>query len=156
MHATSQFLANQDQKEAGKGKYFPKKLNTLYDSTERGDKTAAKEENPGMTLSDHFFVRSEHKQVRIEIQKILYIEGMRDYVKIFLEDKERPILTLMSLKSLEFQLKNLNFLRIHKSYIANLNKVTQVQGFEVCISSRNLPLAQRIRKKAIEILNTNN
>lgn len=100
------------------------------------------------THSDHFFVRSEHRQIRIDIAKVLYIESMRDYVKIYLQDSSKPVLTLMSLKSLEFQLKDHHFLRIHRSYMVNLGKVEALQGHELIVSNQRLPVAQRLRKRA--------
>ncbi len=69
------------------------------------------------------FVKSEYKLVKIEYEKIIYIEGLKDYVKIYLTDHPKPILTLMTLKSLEERLPSTQFMRVHRSYIVNLTKI---------------------------------
>ncbi|HTB26571.1 MAG TPA: DNA-binding response regulator, partial [Puia sp.] len=75
-------------------------------------KNAPKEEVP-----DYFFVYVEYNQIKIMIPDILYIEGMKDYVKIFLSTSTRPVITKMSLKTLEEKLSSYQFVRTHKSYI---------------------------------------
>lgn len=133
-----------------KGIFCPTSLNALAKNSEKKPKIIPIHFGNGFmnTHSDHFFVRSEHRQIRIEIAKVLYIESMRDYVKIYLQDTSKPVLTLMSLKSLEFQLKDHHFLRIHRSYMVNLGQVDTLHGHELIVSNQRLPVAQRLRKRA--------
>ena len=63
------------------------------------------------------FVKSEYKLVQIELSKILYIEGLKDYLKIYEEDSPKPILSLMSMKAMEELLPASRFMRVHRSYI---------------------------------------
>ncbi|PWJ45061.1 LytR/AlgR family response regulator transcription factor [Sediminitomix flava] len=72
--------------------------------------------------SEFLFVKSEHKMLRINTSKIKYIEGMREYVRIHLED-QKPVMALMSMKKIDEFLPSEHFMRVHRSYIVNLNKI---------------------------------
>ena len=98
---------------------------------------ASKEEMPG-----YFFVYVEYNQVKIIISEVLYIEGMKDYSKIFLSTGSKPVITKMSLKSLEEKLSAYRFVRIHKSYIVSSEKVTAIKRDLVCINNIELPLSE--------------
>lgn len=76
------------------------------------------------------FVKSEYKMVRIDKEKILYIEGMSEYVCIYLEDRPKPVITLNSLQKLLSMLPS-NFMRVHRSYIVNLSKITEISRFRI-------------------------
>lgn len=93
------------------------------------------------------FVKSEYKQVKIELSNILYIEGLKDYVKIWLKGQTKPILTIMSLKLLEQSLST-NFMRIHRSFIVALDKVTSFEKGQVLIGdSVRVTVAEQYKKK---------
>lgn len=80
-----------------------------------------------MELNDkHLFIKTEHKIVRIEINNITYVEGMREYVKIH-QINSKPIMTLMSMKKLEDTLPKDRFMRVHRSFIVNLNTITTIE-----------------------------
>ena len=74
---------------------------------------------------DSIFVKTEYKVVRISISEIRYIEGMSEYLRIFMEDQKKPIIILLSMKKMEERLPA-NFMRIHRSYIVNLKKIQEV------------------------------
>lgn len=67
-------------------------------------------------------VKSEYRLIRIRVADILYIEGLKDYIKIYVKGNPRPILTLMSMKNIENMLPPDTFMRVHRSYIANLSR----------------------------------
>lgn len=71
------------------------------------------------------FVKADYKMVRMDINAILYIESQNEYVRIFSEDK-KPLMTLISMKALEEQLPPDKFMRVHRSYIINLQKITAI------------------------------
>ena len=96
-------------------------------------------------LPDYFFVYVEYNLVKVSIPDILYIESMKDYVKIFLQSATKPIITKMSLKSLEEKLTPYRFVRIHKSYIISADKVTAVKRDLICIGAIELPLGESYR-----------
>lgn len=84
-------------------------------------------ENPTISKDDAcLFVKSEYRLVRIKFVDIKYIEGMREYVRIHLSDGTN-IMTLLSMRVLEEKLSPYNFMRVHRSYIVNLDKITVVE-----------------------------
>ncbi len=91
---------------------------------------------------DHFFVFSEYQQVKIHIHDVLYIEGMGDYVKIFLASQPRPVLTLERMKVLADRLHSLRFRRIHRSYLVNMEKVEAMQKSRLKIGGEWLPVGE--------------
>lgn len=80
--------------------------------------------------NDFLFIKSEHKVIRINFKDILYIQGMSEYVKIFV-GTGKPITSLLSLKSLEQRLPQKQFMRVHKSFIVNLEKITVIERNEI-------------------------
>ena len=72
------------------------------------------------------FVKSDYRMVRIDIRKIRYVEAMSEYLRIFIEDEDKPVIALLSMKKLEDRLPQ-HFMRIHRSYIVNLQKIQQIE-----------------------------
>ena len=126
---------------------FLKGCNKAQELFNLQQKPYVKEEHPG-----YFFVFVEYNQVKITIADILYVEGMKDYAKIFLTTSSRPVITKMSLKSLEEKLAPHRFVRIHKSYIVSADKVTAVKRDLVCIASTELPLSETYRSNINSML----
>jgi DNA-binding LytR/AlgR family response regulator len=93
------------------------------------------------------FVRSGYKLIRIELEKVMYIEGLKDYVKIYLSTKEQPILTLMSLKTLEEKLPCDRFMRIHRSFIINLNQIMALERSQVLIGNERITIRDQYVEK---------
>ena len=87
-------------------------------------------------------IRSEHKTIKLLLKNILYIEGLKDYVKIYTDDNDRPLLTRTNLKGMGDMLPNKQFIRVHKSYIVNLNKVTGKSADTVSLSKIEIPLGE--------------
>ena len=79
---------------------------------------------------EFLFIKSEYKILRINFEDIIYIQGMSEYVKIHLT-QGKPIMSLLSLKSLEVQLPESMFMRVHKSFIVNLNKINMIERNEI-------------------------
>jgi two-component system LytT family response regulator len=119
---------------------FLKACNKAQELFTLQQKPSVKEDHPG-----YFFVYVEYKQIKITIADILYIEGMKDYVKIFSTTSTRPVLTKMSLKTLEEKLASHRFVRIHKSYIVSADKVTAVKRDLVYVAGSELPLSETYR-----------
>ncbi|MBB2148708.1 LytR/AlgR family response regulator transcription factor [Pedobacter gandavensis] len=89
------------------------------------------------------FLKVEYQLVRIAIKDILYIEGLKDYVKVYLEHNDRPILTLTTLKDLETKLSAKAFMRVHRSYIVSLEKITAVTKNTLYIGERMISLSEQ-------------
>jgi DNA-binding LytR/AlgR family response regulator len=103
------------------------------------------EQNKKMAVTstpDSIYVRSEYKLLKIHLSDILYIEGLKDYAKFFLQGQDRPVLSLISLKKLEESLPNDRFMRIHRSFIINLDHIQAVERGDVVINDRKIPVAE--------------
>ena len=95
----------------------------------------AKDEAP-----QSIFVKSEYKQVQVMLDDILYIEGLKDYVKIYEEGREKPLLSLMSLKAMEELLPSHRFLRVHRSYIVQKAKIRTVEHNRIVFGKTYIPV----------------
>jgi DNA-binding LytR/AlgR family response regulator len=94
------------------------------------------------------FVKSEYKQVKIDLSEVLYFEGLKDYVKIWLKGVPKAILTIMSLKSLESQLPTSKFMRVHRSFIIALDKIQVVERGQVIMqNSVHVKIADQYKEK---------
>jgi len=93
------------------------------------------------------FVKSEHRLLHVLFEEIIYIEGLKDYVKIYTENELKPILSLMSLKQLEEDLPADRFMRVHRSYIVHLNKITSVNKNRIIIGKKQIPVGETYRKQ---------
>ena len=105
-------------------------------------------EKERLTQDEHsLFVRSDYRLVRIQFNEIKYIEGMREYVRIHLSDGT-SVMTLLSMKLLEEKLPKDLFLRVHKSFIVNLNKITVIErGVIVFDKKIFIPIGNQYKEK---------
>lgn len=94
----------------------------------------------------HLLVRADYRQLRIAAKDILYIEGLKDYVKIFTADSPKPIVTQMSLKSLEEFLPPEEFMRIHRSYIVRLDAVKVIERGRIVFGKTYIPVSDAYRE----------
>ncbi len=103
------------------------------------------------TKVEYLTIKVEYKTVKIDFNEILYIEGLKDYVKIF--TTKEMYLTRLNLKGIVSKLPNPNFLRIHRSYIAALSKIESFQKSQVVIDNKTLPIGDSYRDALLKILN---
>jgi len=97
---------------------------------------------------DFIFVKSEYENLKINLNSIRYIEGLKDYIKIYLDDP-KPILTLNSLKAFEEKLPA-NFIRVHRSFIVSLNHINSVQRNRIIIDKVYIPIGQNYKDDFIK------
>ena len=102
---------------------------------------------------DSIFVKTEYKLVQIELKKILYVEGLKDYVKIYIEDEPHPILSLMSLKSLEEILPSSQFIRVHRSFIVQLSQIKVIERNRIVFGKQYIPISDSYKTQFFEYLN---
>jgi len=91
---------------------------------------------------DHFFVFSDYVQVKIMVRDILYIEGMGDYVKIYLQNQSRPVITLERIKNLAAHLEPQRIYRIHRSFLVNFDKIEAKQKSQLKVAGVWLPVGE--------------
>ena len=100
---------------------------------------------------DHFFANVEYSLVKIIFDDITHVEGLKDYIKIHLASSSKPVLTRMSLKSMEEKLPPGKFIRIHKSFIVAIDKVSAVKRDYVCIREIEIPVGEAF-KESIHVI----
>jgi len=100
----------------------------------------------------HFFVNVEYTYVKIIAGDIDYIEGLKDYIKIYLSSNTKPVLTRMSQKSIEAKLPDGTFIRTHKSFLVAISKITTVKRGFVCIGKTEIPLSETFKENMGKVL----
>lgn len=103
---------------------------------------------------DFLFIKSEYKIIRVKIEDIKYIEGMREYIRIHLTN-EKPIMTLLSMKAMEAQLANKNFMRVHRSFIVNLNKIVTIERNRIVFDKVYIPVSEQHKEKFHQFIEKN-
>ena len=101
---------------------------------------------------DSIFVKSEYKLVQIELRKILYVEGLKDYIKIYEEDNPKPVLSLMSMKAMEDLLPAAQFMRVHRSYIVRKDKIRVIDRGRIIFGKTYIPISDSYKQAFQEYL----
>jgi DNA-binding LytR/AlgR family response regulator len=103
-------------------------------------------------INNVLFVRSEGKLIKIELDKLIYVEGLKDYLQLYI-GKDR-IIIYGTMKNLEDQLKEIpSFLRVNKSYIINIQHITEVAGNVIKLGGISVPIGKTYREKIHSHLN---
>jgi len=124
------------------------KRQALLNPTASPLQTKAIEDQP-----DFFFVNVEYSLVKIQTKDITHIEGMKDYVKIYLASARKPVLTKSTLKAIEEKLPSQGFMRVHKSYIVNLAKIESIRNREIKIGEAEIPVGEGNWEELMKALN---
>lgn len=101
------------------------------------------------------FLKSEYKIRRINFNDILYVEGLKDYVKVYLARDDKPVLSLSSMKAVEEKLPPSHFMRIHRSFIVNLDKIEVIERGRIVFGKNYIPVSDQYKDKFQEFLNQN-
>ena len=101
------------------------------------------------------YVKSDYKIVRISIEHIRYIEAMSEYLRISCDDKDKPVIVLLSMKKIEEHLPSSMFMRIHRSYIINLSKIVEVKKNHVILDGdASMPIGDNYKEAFMNYLNS--
>ncbi|WP_020533276.1 LytR/AlgR family response regulator transcription factor [Flexithrix dorotheae] len=98
------------------------------------------------SIEDYILIKSEHNIIKIDLKEIYYIEGYKDYLKIY-TTKEKPILTLKSLKAMEEILARKGFIRVHKSFLISIQKIESMRNNKIRILNKYIPLGENYKKR---------
>ncbi len=98
------------------------------------------------------FVKSDRRLVRIDIDEVLYIEAMRDYMKIVFEGDREPVFSLMSLKALIAMLPPGRFIRVHRSFLAQKTKISSVENNHIAFGRVQVPVGRLYRAELMQYL----
>ena len=99
------------------------------------------------------FIKSEYKLLRVCLDDILYVEGLKDYVRICLKNGEK-IMSLMSMKKLEDYLPHPEFLRTHRSYIVHMPEVRSIDRFRIVFGEVFIPISDNYKEEVQQYLDT--
>ena len=108
----------------------------------------------GDSVADTLFLKTEYRIVKVNISDIRYVEAMSEYLKVYLQGEAKPIVTLLSLKKMEERLPD-NFMRIHRSYIVNLNMIQEVNKNRIIMDADTyLPIGDLYKDTFQQYLDT--
>ncbi len=106
-------------------------------------------------MDDAIFFKTEYKIVRVEINRIMYVESMSEYLKIYLVDEPKPLIVLLSMKKLEERLPVSTFMRVHRSYIINLKLIQEVNKNRIILDRDTyIPIGDNYREAFNNYLST--
>jgi len=105
-------------------------------------------------VQDFIFVKTEHKIQKIELNDILYIEGLKDYISIF--TKTERVITLQNMKKMEETLPSNQFIRVHKSYIIALDKIESIERSRIAICGKIIPIGDTYRDEFFKRIENKN
>jgi two-component system response regulator LytT len=107
---------------------------------------------PSTPEKKYLYLKVDYQLQKVDTSEILYIEGLKDYVKLYLKGEEKPLLTLTSLKSLEEKLNAPAFLRIHRSYIVGVEHIRSLTKNSVQIGQMTIPVTEQYKEGFAELL----
>ena len=113
---------------------FRRAANRLKERLENNAPVVSGSAVGSLPADDTLFLKTDSRIVKVSIPDIRYVEGMSEYLKVWIEGEAKPIITLLSMKKMQEHLPN-NFMRIHRSYIINLNKIQEVNKNRVIMDS---------------------
>ena len=115
---------------------FQRAANRLRERLHPAATTTAEstEDTVAPNTDDTLFLKADYRVVKVSIPDIRYVEGMGEYLKVWVDGEAKPIITLLSMKKMEERLPDY-FMRIHRSYIINLNKIQEVNKSRVCMGA---------------------
>jgi two-component system, LytTR family, response regulator len=100
---------------------------------------------------DYIFVNADYSLVKVVLEDITWIEGLKDYIRIHLKNSNKPIITRMTMKSVEELLPVSKFIRIHKSYIISIAAITSVRKTSVLTGTTELPVSETYQDALVKI-----
>ena len=130
---------------------FLKAVNKAQDYLILKERSASRETgNETLPTIRYIFVKADYKLIKINFDDILYVEGLKDYIKIY--TGEKPILTLMSMKSLEEKLPSADFVRVHRSFIVAIKKISFIQRNFIHIGNKEIPVSDLYKDHLFNII----
>ena len=117
---------------------------------QQGESTSAA---PAAEEIKSIFVKSEYKLLQINLDDIRYIEGLKDYVKIYTEQSPHPILSLMNMKAIEQMLPASRFIRVHRSFIVQKSKIREIERNRIVFGNVYIPIGDSYKQAFQDFIN---
>lgn len=102
--------------------------------------------HPTVVDEEFIFLKVEYQWIRVSLKDVLYIESLKDYVKVHLAAPQKALLSLISLKALEEKLPSSKFMRIHRSYIASLDKISAISKNSIFIDKAEITVGEQYKE----------
>jgi DNA-binding LytR/AlgR family response regulator len=102
--------------------------------------------------NDYFFVNVEYSLVKIAVQEITHIESLRDYIKIYLQQNDKPVMTKLPMKSLADKLPAAGFVRVHKSFMVAIDKISSIRKNRVYINTHIIPVSDFYKEELLKAI----
>ncbi len=128
---------------------------TSVHKAERMIRSITKHSEETGSNNEFLFLKSDYKIKRIYFQDILYIEGLKEYVKVYTTHSDKPILSLSSLKILEKKLPADKFMRVHRSFIVNLEKIDTIDRSRIVFGKTYIPIGDQYKDRFQKFLDRN-
>jgi DNA-binding LytR/AlgR family response regulator len=109
-----------------------------------------RENNLSEKASDHFFIKTDGKLVRVHFDEVLFAEALQNYVTI--HTREKKYITYLTFKSVEDYLPAERFIKVHKSFIVSAPKVDSIEGNEIRIGQHHIPISRNLKDEVMEKL----
>ncbi|MCM5663009.1 LytR/AlgR family response regulator transcription factor [Galbibacter mesophilus] len=109
---------------------------------------------PSSEKPDFLMVKADYKIHQIPLNDILYFEGLKDYAKIYRKSVEKPILSLMTLKSVEEKLEHKNFMRLHRSFVVNMDNVELIERNQIVFGKTRITVSEKYKDVFQEFIKT--
>jgi DNA-binding LytR/AlgR family response regulator len=121
---------------------FLKAANKAVELYQLKNKSVVSETTPEQ---EYLFVNADYNLVKVVINDITHVEGLKDYIKIHLCNAPRPVITRMSLKAIEEKLPSRNFIRVHKSFIVSMDKMLSIRNNRIKLENAEVPVSEFYR-----------
>ncbi|MBZ9631587.1 response regulator transcription factor [Salegentibacter sp. LM13S] len=108
--------------------------------------------HPPVYEEDFIFIKADYENVKVYLKDICYIEGLKDYIKIHLNTGSKPLLTLSNFKGILDKLPSGKFLRVHRSYVVNIEYITALQKSRLILNNTKIPIGNTYRKEVLKRL----
>jgi DNA-binding LytR/AlgR family response regulator len=131
---------------------FLKAIHKVQDILKQREQPHAEKTPPELLEDQYIFVKSSKKTYRLNLNDILYVEALGDYVKIYTPD--RMIISYHSMKNIETLLSPRQFPRIHKSFIVSLSKIELIEGNQVKLKDRYIPIGTNYKAEFEKLIRT--
>ncbi|TMU54578.1 LytR/AlgR family response regulator transcription factor [Flagellimonas algicola] len=118
------------------------------------DNVSAKLKNDHKKGKSFVFIKTEYRMERVDLDDLLYVEGMKDYLSLVMKDKK--IMTLMSFQKILDLLPNTNFVRVHKSFVVAIDKIESIERNRIKINERLIPISEGFKDSFFEFLKKKN
>ncbi len=130
----------------------------FFKAAQKAFKLVELENNTSTTIdanNDFLFLKSEYKIRRINFNDILYIEGLKDYIKVYTRNDLKPVMSLNSLRAIEQKLPEDKFMRVHRSFIVNLGKIEVIDRSRIVFGKEYIPVSDQYKEKFQAYLDKN-